>query len=621
MCGIAGYYRMTQVEDDLEEVLNSFKHRGPDKTTSYRDNFIHFGANRLSINDLIFGDQPFETPMTVCFYNGEIYNYIELKHLLKKYGRHLKSNVDGEVIPHLYELFGRNFTKFLDGMYAISIYDKNKKSLILARDLAGEKPLYYSINSKKSVYFASSLSAFTKFRNFKLSLDGQSIWDLPTFLWIPEPNTIYQNVKTLKPGEIIEFTQNRNLNSQDFYTPLDTEDLSNQDIADLVAGKIARSIHTTLMSDVPVGTFLSSGLDSSIVTRISAEKITSLNTFSVAFPNGEDPYVKDNNNEAPMARDFANKIGSIHHEVHVDSEVARKELREFVKFSGEPFAVSSAIGVKVIAREAAKVGVKVILSGDGADELFGGYSWYSLLAEVFQKRRSLRLSAKKENFSMQEYNLRNAADSLANLNDANLAWAFHYYASENDKANLFSKEFSENKLDSKRYFEKLNEKESELQPLDIINNDRDFYLPQEMLRKVDRMTMAHSVEGRVPFVRKEIQELARGLKLDFLVNGEELKQILRKAFHDYLPEDIIKRKKHGFNFPIEKWLNEEWLDLVHETFSPNSYISQLGMINESAIKVALEMITDKKRRNGHTIFSFIVLEIWLQEFMEAGNRC
>lgn len=612
MCGIAGIF-MNDASEKITTVLNQFKHRGPDETTEYGNEYIVFGSNRLSINDITNGSQPFKSEKSICFYNGEIYNHKEIRKFLKNKGYKLKTDVDGEVIPYLYDLFGLNYTQYLDGMYAISIYDRISNSLILSRDLVGEKPLFYSVDTGKRVYFSSSLSSFNYFKSLKISLNFQSMWDFPTFLWIPEPSTIYNEVLTLNPGQTIKFNQKHSVT--DKFEKIQVQDLTslNQyEKIELVRETITESVHSTLMSDVPIGTFLSSGLDSSIVTKLSTDKISNLHTFSVAFPDDKDPYHDSNNNEAPEAKIYSETLGTTHSEINLDYKNVKEELVEFVKYSEQPFSVSSGIGIKLISKKASELGIKVLLSGDGADELFGGYSWYLLLEEIFKIRNIQTKYQESQKYSLQNYESTDSIRNLAALSNSHLTWALHYYASELEKKSLFSESFSAEMKSSLRLFENLDKKGNDLKPIDLIINDREFYLSQEMMRKMDRMTMAHSIEGRVPFVRKKVLELAQSLNYSDLVSNGKLKVTLREAFRKELPSRIISKDKHGFNFPIDKWLNNEWKDLVFSTFSTDSVLYKLGIIDKYSLKKALEMNSSCIKRNGHTLFSFIILDLWLQ---------
>jgi len=618
MCGIVGSFGANLIQTNLETALRTFNHRGPDQEFFHGANFFSVAANRLAINDVEGGRQPLfgSSESVVALYNGEIYNHLELRNNLKKKNVFVPNLVDGAVIPFLYEQYGENFIDHLDGMYAIALLDLRKKKLLLSRDIAGEKPLYYSKNAD-GVYFASHIPAFRNLLNSELNLNYQAIWDLISFLWIPEPATIYKEVFAIMPGETITFDLDGTANSRirkyisntDFPTDPD-------EAAQYLRGALERNIESCLMSEVPVGTFLSGGLDSSIVTAIAARINSELDTFSVSFENTEDPY-HGYFDEGPLARELSGKLGTNHHEIFMSSNLARDLLDDFIKKAGQPFAVSSGLGILAISQAARLNGTKVLLSGDGADELFGGYSWYLQLEEIFKQRANLK-SRSPLSKTMQDIgtNLKDRISLIAQYSDEDLLFALHYYGTEEEKKQLFKKEFFyDNFLESSSRILRTVGK-SELTIESVLESDRNIYLPQEMLRKVDLFTMASSVEGRVPFVRKEIFEISKNLKFSQHVENGNLKAFLKKSVNSILPAEVVTRQKHGFNFPIDKWLVSDWVDLVNETFSPSSLIFSMGIIDVSSLRIANEMLANKSKLNGHTIFAMIILE----RFLQIGER-
>lgn len=623
MCGIAGHFSKYGTTQHFEPVLKSFKHRGPDQTVVTKFPHLTIGSNRLAINDLSNGNQPFYNTdkNVIVFYNGEIYNYLELRYKLEKSGFTFKSHVDGEVIPYLYLKYGESFAEHLDGMFAISLYDLREDKLLLTRDIAGEKPLYYSQPNSDTMYFSSTIMSLLKFPEIDQSLNLQAIWDLPTFLWIPEPSTIFEAISAVMPGETIVHDGVSTKKLKYELPLLNLTNLKYAEKIELTQEIVTKSIKSTLMSDVPIGSFLSSGLDSSIVTAIASENVEELHTFTIAFQEGKDP-IHGSLNEAPLAAHFAKKLGTIHHEILVTPDSIFEDLGDFVKFADQPFAVTSGMGVKRIAKEANLLGVKVLLSGDGADELFGGYSWYEHLIALTNAQPGVVRNIRQtpiSNFSSNSISNSDKVAMLAKYDLPTQAWALHYYASEFDKSQIFSKDIGNQIESSMKYFDHFKEIENP-GPIDFINHDREMYLPQEMLRKVDRMTMAHSVEGRVPFVTKDVMSLAKSLEFASLVNGRNLKHILRESFKNKLPKHIIERNKHGFNFPIEQWLRSNWSNLIIETFGRESQIVSQGIVSDKSMKYTQELLMDKDKLNGHTIFAFIVLEQWLKEFGKEQNH-
>src|SRR6185437_12222540 len=395
--------------------------------------------------------------------------------------------------------------------------------------------------------------------------------------------------------------------------------LSRHDAAAVIAETrrvVETAIKSRLLSDVPVGSFLSSGLDSSIVASIAARELDSLDTFSVGFEDVADPY-HGRADESAAAAATARRIGATHPAIDVSARTFRAELDRFCRHGDQPFAVSSGLGILAVAKAAREHGIKVLLSGDGADECFGGYSWYQHLAGAGRNGAKPRPGV----VSFQNFGIP-IAERLATIDalpSTARAWAWHYYAHEDEKAALFAPDFRAGLRSSLRHFEAA--PEEPWRPVDFIAQDRAFYFPNEMLRKVDRMTMAYSVEGRVPFAAPAV--LSHADKLDFgdMVGSDgTLKWLLRRAFADMLPADVVARPKHGFNVPIDHWLKNDWADLVDGTFSPDSALCRAGMVVEGAGPTARAMLHDPSRLNGHTVFCMIMLNTWLERNIDGSHR-
>ena len=615
MCGIAGYKVNRPIDDSvLKRMVDSLYHRGPDSEGYYHTVDYHAGMRRLSINDLQTGDQPLynENMNIVLLYNGEIYNYPELRNELEKKGHKFRTHSDGEVVCHLYEDYGDELFEKLDGMYAISLWVEDEKKLILGRDIPGEKPLYYSCISDTEIVFASEIKSLQKFPGLSNKLDFQAIWDFPTFLWIPEPSTIFQNIKALMPGNILVVNDsgfrisriNNRFKNEEIVT-------SEKEIIEQTKLVVEEAVQSRLLSDVPVGSFLSSGLDSSLVTTIASRHLSQLDTFTIGFEDIEDPY-HGYADESGLSISYAKKLGTNHHTIPVSAETFNEQLEAFCDYGDQPFAVSSGLGLLAVAKAAADAGIKVLLSGDGADELFGGYSWYEYLP--LANNWSPVSTSSESDISFQNYKMKldERIIHLAGYNAHKRAWAWHYYASENEKKKLFAADLANQVDSSLRFFKQFNSKDV-WDEEDYVKQDRQFYLPNEMLKKMDRMTMAYSVEGRAPFVAPSVLSHAEKLKYSHLIRNGELKWILRKAFQDILPQKIINRPKHGFNVPIDHWLKSNWSSLVNETFSKESALRKHGFISKNSFKVGKSMVSDSNKLNGHSIFCFIMLNRWMEK--------
>jgi len=621
MCGIAGCLTTRPVEDlAVRRMVEALVHRGPDSEGFYRDGNYVAGMRRLAINDLDGGDQPLFSAdrRVVLLYNGEIYNYWDLRRRLEAQGCRFRTHADGEVLCHLYARYGERLFEQLDGMFAAALWSARERKLILARDLAGEKPLYYAEIRPGEVAFASEIRALTRFPGLDLSLDRQALWDFPSFLWIPEPATVYHGIKALPPGHLL-IVENGATKLRAYENrfradrPLPSDE---QGIISETRRTVVQAIESRLLSDVPIGSFLSSGLDSSIVASVAARKLDRLDTFSIGFESVADPY-HGQADESAEAAATARRIGSRHHTIRIAGRDFRAELPRFCRHGDQPFAVSSGLGILAVAKAARAEGIKVLLSGDGADEAFGGYSWYAHLEDrECGASKDGDAIVSFQNFGMA---LPERLAAIHGLSGPEQAWAWHYYAHEREKAALFSADFRSGLESSLRHFSRY--RAADWQPLDYIRQDRAFYFPQEMLRKLDRMTMAYSVEGRVPFAAPSVYALAAQLDFAHLVGKDgTLKTVLRRAFADLLPPEVVSRPKHGFNVPIDHWLKQDWADLVEDSFASGSALRRAGFLAPDARDVARAMLADPQRLNGHTIFCMIMLNLWLEQLDNGNHR-
>ena len=624
MCGIAGYKSSRPAEQNvLLNMVRALHHRGPDSDGFYHSSHYHAGVRRLKINDLVTGDQPLfnEDKSIILFYNGEIYNAPQLRKELESKGYQFRSHSDGEVICHLYCEHGEDLFHRLDGMFAIALWIEKERKLLLARDIPGEKPLYYAPLTDTELVFASEIKSLVKFEGLDLSFNKQALWDFPTFLWIPEPHTVYESIWALPRGHLL-VADEKGIRIRPYPNRFNQQEipLDDNDVIIETRQVVTEAVRSRLLSDVPVGSFLSGGLDSSIVATLASQELHELATFCVAFEDVADPY-HGHADESAYAEKLAKDIGSRHHVIRVTGDDFRRSLPVFSIYGDQPFAVSSGLGILSVARAAHKAGIKVLLSGDGADEGFGGYSWYSYLAKQDGSKGGAFESDNQVPVSFQNLgqNLEKRIGILHSYPAQKRAWAWHYYAAEPEKAALFTSEYFEKVLSSIRYFEDF-KPDTNWSAEDFIRQDREFYFPQEMLRKVDRMTMAYSVEGRVPFAAPAVLAHVDTLRYDHLVSGPDLKWVLRKAFADILPEYVLKRPKHGFNVPIDHWLRGDWSDMIEETFGPHSALSKLGLIHKKSRDIAKTMLYDNNRLNGHTIFCFIMLDLWLER-TRNGNHC
>lgn len=585
MCAIAGIVSLDSTlrwQEALRKMLQDMQRRGPDSSYTYGDRNFLGGMNRLSINDLDFGAQPFinESGDIVVFFNGEIYNYATLKNELKQDKITFKSHCDGEILPFLYAKYGVECFARLDGMFGICIYDKARNKVILARDLLGEKPLFFCKNQKSFCF--STLSTPLK-RVCEATLNPCAVWDFLTFGFIPEPQSIYKEIFAIPKGSYLSLDcESLEYGICDFsaeslkrFTIPHLENAEDMDLVGITRKIVRQSVENRLLSDVPVGAFLSGGLDSSVVVGCAAQKIDKLQTFNIAFSDGYDPYCGFVD-ESAFAKQVAKAFGVKHFSIAVNAQSFQSHLMEFIDNMDAPFGSVSGIGIQMIAKQARELGIKVLLSGDGADEMFGGYSWYPKLR--FSDMRFIN-------------------------NEKPKGW--HYYAFESEKRALLNAEFFG---DSRVYFPALDSN-----PLAFIEFDRVFYLPFEMMVKLDRMCMGQSVEGRACFVSPSIVSFVQNLDYETLLKRGE-KWLLKEAFKDMLPIEIVERQKHGFNAPIDYWIKTAWMPLLKEVFACDSALNTYGegILKKNAEKYFMELLSANDRRVGNIAFFLIVLNLWLQ---------
>lgn len=615
MCGIAGFYSTIRANAfPLEKLLPMMKHRGPDWQGTYYGDCYCCGMRRLSINGLEDGEQPLynESRDVVLVYNGEIYNYKKLYNELKSKGHYFSTHSDGEVICHLYEMFGIAGIEHLDGMYAGAIWDVKKNELFLFRDHAGEKPLYFTKINNDEFAFASDVDVLAKSGFINLRFRPQAFWDFFTFLWVPQPETVYEDIYALKPGHFLH------IGKQGFkihpYTAKGLPqnwDLSNEEgLQKAIKETVTNSIQDRMLSDVPIGGFLSGGLDSSIVMSIAAQEREGMTAYTVGLENVDDGYGASAD-EAPLAAYLANKLNLKHQVIRLNAQRSRELLNDFVSFADQPFAVSSGLGIMEVARVASEQGIKVLLSGDGADENFGGYSWYAHLGKISNFTQPLNSTPDYLAFQHSRLPIESKLKVLASMPSVVRACAWHYYASEDDKASLLNRDYFASCKPSWTHFE--NDKIPEnAEPMDFIKNDRSVYLTNEMMTKLDRMMMAHSVEGRSPFAAPNVMALASQLRYQDCVKGTILKWSLRSAFSGLLDSTITERSKHGFNIPVDHWLKNEWASLLEDTCSVNSALSRMGLTSKNVRKEAFRLRDQKDRSNGHILLCLIILNLWLE---------
>ena len=556
MCGIFGHTIINDFSlENSRKSLHTLTHRGPDQWGEWSDDSVYLGHRRLSILDLSeHGKQPMQDSegKIIITVNGEIYNFKELRSdLEKKYD--FKSLSDSEVVLYGYKEWGIDkLLEKIDGMYAFSIYDKEKRKLILARDRVGVKPLYYSRINDELVW-ASELKAIKKFYNDKLAVDNEAVYDFLTYLYIPTPKSLYKNVYKLEPAHYLELDLNNNSVSKNRYWELNVSEknITLDEAANKLKKLIYDSVKEQTMSDVPLGYFLSGGLDSSCVVTYASKFSNNNTTYSIGFDVEE-------HNETGYAKIVAEQFATEHHEKILTADVASELLENLEKWYDEPFADTSAFPTFLVS-EFAREKLTVVLTGDGGDEVFGGYKWYKRF-EKYSKRhlpfaKILKMITSGTARCFPKTVLGNAAERFER---SYLLDDFALYAELLDAVPAFRRKKYRKYFnipedyDDYWYFRKHYRKDlplyTRLQYLDFHT-----YLPDDILTKVDRATMAVSLEARVPLLSRKIIEFMFSLPENIRYNKGELKGLMKYLLKDILPDEILYRKKKGFSIPLSSW--------------------------------------------------------------------
>ena len=604
MCGFCGYINKKEKES-IKKMNDAIIHRGPDDESYYKDDFIAMGFRRLSIIDLKGGRQPMtnEDDTMIITFNGEIYNFKEIKEDLIKKGHTFKTNADTEVILHGYEEYKEKILDKLRGMFAFAIWDKNNKKLFCARDHFGQKPFYYGIFNDTFMY-ASEIKSLLYHPDFKKEVNKEALKPYLTFQTSVLEETFFKGVYKLRPGHYLTYDFNTNkIETKEYYNiNFKPKEQDFDKLVEKIDDTITKSIDYHIISDVPVGAYLSGGIDSSyVVSYLKPDK-----TFSVGFDY-------KNFNEVPMAKDLSDMLNIQNKNELINSDDFFESIDKVQYYADEPTANLSAVPLYFLSKLASK-DVKVVLSGEGADELFGGYTSYDedIKLKKYRKlpffiRKALKTlvsplpSFHGKNFltkggsKIEDYYVGNAF--IFNNKEANKILSDKY------KSNLTYQEIT------KPYFDKVaNEDDlTKMQYLDMY-----FWLPNDILLKADKMSMANSLELRVPILDKEVFALAKTIPTKYKLSHNTTKYILRKAASKRIPEEWYKRRKKGFPVPIIKWFREEkYYNIVKEIFEED--FTKEFFDQKLLIKMLDEHYTSKKNhcRKLWTVFVYLV---WYKTF-------
>jgi asparagine synthase (glutamine-hydrolysing) len=615
MCGFAGIIDLKRLEinDDLDrrmsKALDSLYPRGPDQNGMLTDEYSYFVHARLSIIDITDnGRQPIHKYGKTIIYNGEIYNYKEVKKKLVKSGYNFFSNSDTEVLIAAWDKWGEDTLEHISGMYAFAIWDKSNKQLTLIRDPYGKKPLYYYVNNN-IIAFASDLRSLENIIDCG-DINPLAVESLFKYRFIYDPLSIYTNVHKLQPGHIIKFTS-KNTELRKWYNLNSfSEGLTNKAIIQKkLRNYFDKAVKRRLVSDVDLGVFLSGGLDSSLIVSSLAEQGYSLPCFTMGFKGASDYY-----EERPQAKRLAKYFGMEHHSFEINEKNILKKIPEIFNASDEPFADTSAIPFYMLSSEVSSK-VKVVLSGDGGDEVFGGYrkhlgerwSLFSNLIPKFIRNIIIELLIENKNTQYGEISRRIRRYLMNTTTDASLRQAGWI---EQINGDSIKKLFGVN-IENTKHLINLHRK-SFKDPINaMLAADLGFTLAGDMLVKADRMSMANSLEIRSPFLDKELVEYTFSLPGKLKIGNFKGKKLLKESFKNRLPNWSTKLSKKGFEVPIADWLRSNLKSMVDDSCSKRS-LEKLGIINHDLVNDWKQGLYSGKRDTSWQLWTLISYKQWLE---------
>ncbi|WP_066172832.1 asparagine synthase (glutamine-hydrolyzing) [Bacillus marinisedimentorum] len=615
MCGFVGRLydnEQDHVKEEDEALLKTMNellvHRGPDDSGYYLDEWVHFGFRRLSIIDLEHGHQPlsYENERYWIVFNGEVYNYLELKQDLLNKGCSFLTDSDTEIILACYSIYGQKTAEKLRGMFAFLIWDKDEKQLYGARDPFGIKPLYYYTNSGNTYFSSEKKSLLAAMPNDLV--DYTALQHYLTYQYVPEPMTMSQMIHKLPPGSHFIKKPGEPLNiSQYWHVSFSGTHRTPDKLAEKIRQTLTDSVKIHMRSDVPVGSFLSGGIDSTAIVSIAKQFNPAIKTFSVGFE-------QNGYSEISIAKETAEKLGVENISLMVSPEEFINELPKIIWYMDDPLADPASIPLYFVAKEA-RNHVKVVLSGEGADELFGGYN-------IYREPESLKIFNSMP--ALLKKGLRTLADLMPEgvrgksfIERGTTPLEERYIGNakmllEEEKQSLLAN-YNEKVhfMDITRPFYK---ECAGFHPVDKMQYiDIHTWLRGDILLKADKMTMAHSLELRVPFLDKEVCDLASQIHHELKISNQTTKWILRKAMDGVVPAHVLNRKKLGFPVPIRHWLKDELYDWTIKTIK-DSHTEHL--LNKRYVLSMLEDHVTGKRDHSRKIWTVLTFMLWHQVYLE-----
>lgn len=624
MCGICGIYNAHSGEPVspqlIAEMTRLIAHRGPDDKGAHLDGALGLGFARLSIIDLNNGHQPMsnETGDVWVVFNGEIWNYKDLRKELSEKGHVFRTHSDTETIVHAYEEYGVDCFTRLHGMFGLAIWDSPRKRLLLARDRAGKKPLYYT-NVDGNLIFASEIKSVLCHPQVKREADLQAMTDFLSVRYVPGPVTLFANIYKVLPGHWLLF-ENGTIREECYwdFTFEKTEQRPITEYLDNIKHHVHRSVEERMIADVPVGAMLSGGVDSSIISGIMS-KLTShkVKTFSVGFDHPD-------YSELPYARMVAEHFGTDHHELVVSSSDLIQYWPILTWHRDEPVSEPSDLGVYLVSK-LARQHVKVVLSGEGGDELFAGYPKY--VVDWMAKYYHILPQAMRNGFIQPliehlPYSMRKFQTAARNISQPAPQRWMNWFGIFNGqlKDNLLSSSLKATiNLDSSRTFKSWLERNPQRDDLSsMLYLDTKIWLPDNLLMKGDKMTMAASLESRMPLLDYKLIEYAASIPSSSKIKSLKAKYLLKRAFADFLPEPILTRKKMGFNVPTGIWFRQGQREVITNLLLSERIRSRGYFNNEYIEHIVHNHLTGKTNYQAQ-IFTLASLELWFRVFIDPAR--
>jgi asparagine synthase (glutamine-hydrolysing) len=627
MCGIVGLVRNDGKAIDealLTRMCNAIRHRGPDEDGFYVNGSVGLAMRRLAIIDLKSGQQPIHNQdgSSWIVFNGEIYNYLELREKLEKLGHKFYTNSDTEAIVHAYDQYGVDCPKHLRGMFAFAIWNTNTQELFLARDRVGKKPLLYALVNGQLI-FGSEFSALLLHPDVSRDIQPEALDYYLSFMCIPAPLTAYRAIRKLEPGHWLRWRKGE-IETQRYWQPDFTKkiDITEEEAGERTVEMLRDAVKVRLMSEVPLGAFLSGGIDSSAVVALMAQESSEpVKTFSIGFE-------EQDFSELHHARRIAEHVGTDHHEFIVRPD-AVEILPMLVEHYGEPYADSSAVPTYYVAKETRKH-VTVALNGDGGDESFAGYERYIAMGITEKYRKIPPL--------VRESGIRRAVDLIptdpskrSKINSAKrllevvsrpgvrryMHWmsAFNERLKEPLYSDLFRQQTAE--ADATAVLGTWFKRANGIALVDaLLLTDQMTYLPNDLLVKVDIATMAVSLEARSPFLDHHVIEFAASLPPKLKLRGLTSKYLLKKVLRKLLPTENLNRRKMGFGVPIGHWFRGKMQPFLREVILSDKALRR-GLFKPEAVRQLVELHVRRERDYSHQLWTLLMLELWFNRFIDS----